>query len=107
MDGNITILNHFSFMKSTLLIFMSGVVGILCTEYELSHDLPVTLYGDLALGTNLAGLTYADFDVTFLNGDYSVPLFEHFNLYIIILSISIYLSPFVSDYLYYFHLYII
>ena len=52
-------------MKSTLLIFMSGVVGILCTEYELSHDLPVTMYGDLALGTNLAGLTYADFDVTF------------------------------------------
>ena len=66
MDGDITILNYFSFMKLTLLLFMSGVVGILCTEYELSHDLPVTLYGDLALGTNLAGLTHADFDVTFL-----------------------------------------
>ena len=83
MDGNITILNHFYFMKLTLLIFMYGVVGIFCTAYELSYDLTVTLYGDLALGTNLAGLTYADFDVTFLNGDYSVSLFEHFTLYIV------------------------
>ena len=58
------IMHTLAFITSILNIFMSGVVVILYTLYEPPPALSVTLYGPLALSTNLFGFISATFDVT-------------------------------------------
>ena len=64
MDVNLSILNDLCLMKLNLLLFMSYVFGIFCTWYVLHPALSMTMYGTLALSTNLDGLHPAELDIT-------------------------------------------